>query len=309
MARQPRVHLSGGVYHVILHGNDGQDIFHDNGDRYQLASYIDEGRQRFGYRVAAFCFLSNRIHLAIQVGEIPLSRIMQNLAIRYTRWFNTRQNRCGHVFQGRYRAILVERDVQLIALVRHIHLNPVRAGLVASPGDWHWSGHNTYLGNGTFQWVSERWVLSRFSRDVRTARRRYLAVVEGPDSDPGETDNYERGRVSGTDQFPEGLTVGSDKEGLRGHVGMDDVVDSVCSVFGLSRTQVHSRSRNRRFAEARAAMGWLVVEGRTGSLSELARRLGRDVSTLSGAVTNLERRRAEDPVLRARLAQLRAKLR
>ena len=309
MARQPRIHIPGGVYNVILRGNDGQEIFHDNGDRYRLASYLDEGRVRFGYRIAAFCFMSNHLHLAVQVGEISLSRIMQSLAVRYTWWVNTRQNRCGHLFQGRYKAMLVEDDAYLLGLVRYIHLNPVRAGLVDSPGDWHWSGHNTYLGEGIFPWVSERWVLGRFSHDLRTARRQYLAFVEGSDRLPGGTETYEKLRGLGSDLFFERSTKASDEERLPGPVSVDDLVDSVCSVFGLSRAQVHSRSRNRKFAEARAAMGWLAVEARAGSLSELARRLGRDVSTLSGAASNLERRRAEDPLLRARLAQLRAKLR
>ena len=309
MARQPRVHVPGGVYHVILRGNDGQDIFHDNGDRYRLASYLDEGRVRFGYRIAAFCFMSNHLHLAIQVADVPLSRIMQSLAVRYTWWVNTRQKRCGHLFQGRYRAILVDDDAYLLGLVRYIHLNPVRAGLVDSPGDWHWSGHNTYLGDGFFQWVSERWVLARFSHDLRNARRRYLAFVEGSDVVPNASGTYEQGRVLGSELFFERQTMATDEERLPGPVPVDDLVDSVCTVFGLSRAQVHSRSRNRKFAEARAAMGWLAVEAHAGSLSELARRLGRDVSTLSGAATRLERRRAEDPLLRARLAQLRAKLR
>ena len=130
MARKPRIHLPGGVYHVMLRGNGGQAISSGDEDYAYLYRLFDEGTQRFGYRVHAFCCMPNHLHLAVQVGEIPLSRALQNVAFRYTRWINRRTQRIGHLFQGRYKALLVEKDAYLVELSRYIHLNPVRVGEV-----------------------------------------------------------------------------------------------------------------------------------------------------------------------------------
>ncbi len=99
-----------------------------------------EGVGQFGHQIHGYCWMGNHIHLAVQVVEVPLSRIMQNLAFRYTRWVNKRQGRVGHLFQGRYKAILVEAQSYLLELVRYIHLNPVRARLVEEPAAYRWSG-------------------------------------------------------------------------------------------------------------------------------------------------------------------------
>jgi len=128
MARKPRLHVPGGLYHVILRGNGGQDIFFDDEDRYHLYLLLQHGVERYGHRIHGFCCMTNHIHLAIQVADEPLSGIMQNLSFRYTRWINKKQARTGHLFQGRYKSILVDADSYVLELVRYLHLNPVRAG-------------------------------------------------------------------------------------------------------------------------------------------------------------------------------------
>ncbi len=100
----------------MLRGNGGQDIFFCPEDRYHLFILMQEGIERFGHRVHAFCLMSNHIHLVIQVSDIPLSRIMQNLSFRYPRWVNSRHKRMGHLFQGRYKALLVDGDSYLLEL-------------------------------------------------------------------------------------------------------------------------------------------------------------------------------------------------
>src|SRR4030067_2787237 len=127
MARKPRVYYPGAVYHVTLRGNAGQAIFLDNRDRTRFYLLLQEGIERFRHRIHAFCLMSNHVHFAIQVGDIPLSRVIQNLSFRYTRWINWRQGRSGHIFQGRYKAVLVDADAYLLELTAYIHLNPVRA--------------------------------------------------------------------------------------------------------------------------------------------------------------------------------------
>ena len=146
MARKPRIHLPGGFYHVILRGNSGQPVFFTDEDCCRFYLLLQEGTCRFGYRIHAFFLMTNHIHLVIQVGAIPLSRGMQNLSFRYARWINWRKKRTGHLFQGRYKAVLVDGDSYLLELIRYIHLNPVRAGMVTDPEEYLLSGHRAYLG-------------------------------------------------------------------------------------------------------------------------------------------------------------------
>ncbi|MDQ6998682.1 MAG: transposase, partial [Mariprofundus sp.] len=117
-------------YHVMLRGNGGIPIFENDEQRTHFCLLLQEGVVRYGHRVHAFCLMDNHVHLVIQVGTIDLSKIMQNVSFRYTRWFNARHKRIGHLFQGRFKAILVDEENYLLELVRYTHLNPVRAGLV-----------------------------------------------------------------------------------------------------------------------------------------------------------------------------------
>jgi len=118
MARKPRLHYTGAVYHVMARGNGGQNIFDCEEDRYRFYLFLQEGVERFRHRIHAFCLMDNHVHLAIQVGEKHLSRIMQSLCCRYTQWVNSRQKKVGHLFQGKYKAILVDADSYLAELVR-----------------------------------------------------------------------------------------------------------------------------------------------------------------------------------------------
>jgi REP element-mobilizing transposase RayT len=147
MARKPRLHVPGGLYHVILRGNARQNIFFTAEDRARFYELIEEVVVRFGYRVHAFCLMTNHLHLALQAGEQSLSAGMQNLAFRYTRHINARRKRAGHLFEGRFKAFLVDRDRYGLALVRYIHLNPVRARMVRQPSAYGYSSHRAYLGD------------------------------------------------------------------------------------------------------------------------------------------------------------------
>ena len=130
MARKSRIHYPGAVYHVILRGNGGQDIFFARQDRTRFYLLLQEGVERFGHRIHAFCCMTNHVHLAIQVAEIPLAKIMQNVSFRYTRHINNREKRIGHLFQGRYKALLIDADSYLLELVRYIHLKKKTEGRI-----------------------------------------------------------------------------------------------------------------------------------------------------------------------------------
>ncbi len=167
MALKPRIHYPGACYHVILRGNGGQDIFFSSKDRTKFYLLLQEGIEGFEHRIHAFCLMTNHVHLVVQVGEAPLSKIMQNVTFRYTRYINSRKIRIGHLFQGRYKALLIDIDTYMLELVRYIHNNPVRAKITETEDQYIFSSHESYLGKNNVPWLTTDFVLSQFAKQKK----------------------------------------------------------------------------------------------------------------------------------------------
>ncbi len=307
MARKPRVYCPGAYYHVILRGNSGQTIFLNDKDRTRFFLLLQEGMERFGHRIHAFCLMTNHVHLAIQIAEISLSRILQNLSFRYTRWVNWRQGRTGHLFQGRYKAVLIDADTYLQELTRYIHLNPVRAGMVRRAEKYPWSGHRAYLGLETIPWLTTDWVLSQFSKKVSVARKDYMKFIqEGMEGNRQE--EFYRGseadsRILGDDTFIERVLDEKQKK-QRNRVSLDKIMVEVCRHFSLEEKDFGVLGKDRSLSEARGIAAWLVLELGVCTLVELGKRTGRDVSTLSSAAKRLQIRSKTDLKLADRVMGL-----
>ena len=286
MARKPRLYAPGSVYHVMLRGNGGQPIFFQDGDYHHLYDLIADGVDRFGHRVHAFCCMPNHLHLALQVGEGPLSKILQNLAFRYTPWIHRRQRRIGHLFQGRYKALTIDAESYLLQLVRYIHLNPVRAGLVKDPIAYRWSGHRAYLGKEKLTWLTTDWVMGQFDRQAAVARRRYYDFVRQGLGE-GHRVEFHHGdadaRILGDDQFVEKL-LGRSANRLADLESLDGVIKRVCDGYGISEAELRRVGRSRRDSEARAMIGYLARQTGCATLTQVAHRFGRDVTTPSKSV-------------------------
>ena len=141
MSRPLRVEFEGAVYHVTSRGDRREDIFDDDIDRRHFVELIGKVCERFNWRLTAYCLMSNHYHLVVETPEANLSRGMRQLNGVYTQWSNRRHRRVGHVFQGRYSAIVVDTDAYLLELCRYVLLNPVRAGMVDSADRWPWSSY------------------------------------------------------------------------------------------------------------------------------------------------------------------------
>ena len=289
MARKPRLHENGGVYHVMLRGNGGQNIFFDDDDRHHFYLLLQQGIARYVHRIHGFCLMSNHIHLAIQVGEEPLAKIMQNLSFRYTRWINKKQKRTGHLFQGRYKAIMVDQDAYLLELVRYIHLNPVRAKLVRQPHNYAWSGHRAYLGQEVLPWLTTDWVFSQLGARLATCRKRYAAFVD-EGRDEGRRNDFHCGgdndqRILGDDHFAQQMTNKPYAPAKR--ITLDQLVKIVGHGYRLTESDLASASRERQASEARYIIGWLAQKSGQVTLTEVGKRFGRDVATLSRGVRQM----------------------
>jgi len=291
---------------VIIRGNAGQTIFFCDDDWHHLYLLLQEGIARYGYRVHAFCCMSNHIHFVIQIGKVPLSKVMQNIAFRYTRWINRRAGRMGHLFQGRYKALLVDADSYLLELTRYIHLNPVRAGMVRDPAEYRWSSHRAYLGTETIPWLTTDWVLSQFGMQLSVSRRGYKEFVSEGVGEGHREDFYqgrEDPRVLGDDQFVEDV-LGRSAEKSASRPSLDKLVKTVCEAYGVTDRQLCDLSRNRKAAEVRSVIGHLAMQTECAALTEVARRFGRDVATLSKGVRRLAEQAEVSKEVRERIVRL-----
>jgi hypothetical protein len=251
--------------------------------------------------------MTNHVHLVIQVGNIPLSRIMQNLSFRYTKWVNWRHSRNGHLFQGRYKAILVDADEYLVQLAGYLHLNPVRAGMVQSPADCPWSSHRAYLGRESIPWLTTEGVLGYFGGTQANARRLFDEYVKERINE-GHRNEFHRGdgcdvRVLGEDHFVERILIKA--EGIpEKKPTLDIIIRAVEQLKDLQPGELASSGQNIRIARVRSLAAWAVMELSDTTLTELAKRLGRDVTTLSSSVRRLLQRSKTDEHLKEELDRL-----
>lgn len=179
MARPLRIEYSGAYYHVTSRGNEQKDVFKSRRDREKFLEYLASATERYRAVVHAYCLMSNHFHLLLETPEGNLSEIMRHINGAYTIYFNIKRKRAGHLFQGRYKAILVEADEYLTELSRYIHLNPVRAGIVEKPEQYQWSSYGGYAGySKSPEWLMTGFILGCFAKKTVDAQGKYRNFVE-----------------------------------------------------------------------------------------------------------------------------------
>lgn len=146
MARNPRIHAPGLIYHVFARGNNKEPIFFGTSNYKRFLNNLERFHKSLQYTPYAYCLLPNHFHLLLKVSDITLSKIMQTLMTAYTMYINKKYQRVGHLFQGRFGSIIIEKDQYLLQVVRYIHLNSVKAGLVDNLVEYQWSSYPQYLG-------------------------------------------------------------------------------------------------------------------------------------------------------------------
>ncbi|MGA7828943.1 MAG: transposase [Geobacteraceae bacterium] len=163
MGRPLRITYPGAHYHVTSRGNEQKDIYKSRRDREQFLSYLESSVTRYGAKIHAYCLMTNHYHLLLETPGGNLPEILRHINGAYTNYYNTKRKRSGHLFQGRYKAILIEADEYLMELTRYIHLNPVRCGMVTRPGEHPWSSYKDYIGDRPKPaWLCTDTVLSQF---------------------------------------------------------------------------------------------------------------------------------------------------
>ena len=272
MPRRPRIDFPGAFHHVIVRGVDRRDIFLDDEDR---AAYCDQLARIFpedGAVCLAWALMPNHLHLVVRTGARPLARVMHRVGTRYGRYFNDRHGRVGYLFQGRYHAIAVADDAYLMTLVRYVHANPLRAGVVATVDelDRHrWTGHAALIGCAlAAPFHDARSALRLFDENEAIARASVRALMRCGD----EAAEVERESI-GAKGDP-AATAAESACDFDPAQALAATITRVCSMQRISEQDLRNGSRCRPVSLARATIAYLAFHELGVSIAATARLLG-----------------------------------
>lgn len=287
MGRPIRVQFPGACYFITLQGNNRQDIFLGNQDRRQFLSLLRAYRERYQLQVYAFCLMDSSVQLLLETREANLSRVMQGFNTVYTKYFNRIHNTTGHVLQGRYKALLVEKEGHLLDLTMHVHLAPVRAGLKEKPWRYLWSSCAAYVESETKEpLVDSEPVLRRFGKMRLKQSVKYLQLLKerlkaGSEGPPI------RGSVIGGPEFAASVAAAPAPKAP----SSEEVVERILAetlAKGVDRQHLFSRSQWREVASVRKeAIYRIWKEARLG-VTEISRMFHRTPSAISQLIRSIE---------------------
>jgi putative transposase len=305
MARRRRVEMPGGLYHVIVRGNERRAVFRDDADRERYLSRLKLYRERFGVGVLAYCLMDNHVHLALERGKVPLSRVMLALQGSYTQGFNRRHGRVGHLFQGRYKAFLVDKDTYVMALLRYIHRNPVEAGLVARPEQYAWSSAPYYWKGKGPGWLDVDRGLSLLGGSRSKAVRRYRRLMGEEEAEPYEQIQGVAQVIKGDEAFARHvLEAMDDRELIRRSLRVASVARTVAEAERMDLAYLRGLTRRRDASLARALVGHLAKTYGRIPYAATAAFFNREPSTLARDIRRLESLLPQKRSLREKVAQL-----
>lgn len=281
MARKPRIQFEGAFYHIIVRGNQRQAIFLDEEDRRIYLARLQRYRTKCGFLLYAYVLMTNHLHLLIETPDDPISRIMQMINFTYTQYFNKKYGKVGHLFQGRYKSYLCDKDSYLLNLVRYIHNNPVRAGLSRDAGQYAWSSQVDYV-NGAKGFVDTDKVLRLFSERRAIARRKYAEFMNDrePDKSFLPYSAYEQ-QILGDERFIEAVGHRVQRvEKKAKKIPLKDLILAIEKETGTGLSEMASRKRGERLRTARGIFASLAREIGY-SVIDLQGLLKRDISVIS----------------------------
>ena len=276
MARPLRLEFPGALYHVTSRGDRQESTYEDDSDRDRFLSLLDDVSSRFNWLCPAYCLMDNHYHLLIETPEANLSKGMRQLNGVYTQCFNRAHSRSGHVFQGRYKAILVEKDSYLIELACYVVLNPVRAGMVRAAKDWRWSSYRATTGqaSGPVCLVTD-WMLSNFGKRKSVAVDRYKLFVAEGKGQPSPWGNVRNQLYLGSKQFIEEMQELIDGEKDLSEIPAAQIRAPVKSLDDITK---YNEDRNSAIVEAYASGGY--------TLKQLGDYFGLHYSTVGGILSD-----------------------
>ena len=302
MARPLRIEYEGAFYHVTARGNERRRIYWNEYDYEKFKEYLKEAQEKYGYRLHCYALMTNHYHLLIETPQGNLSQVMHYINGSYTTYMNKKRNRSGHLFQGRYKAIVVDHDVYLLELSRYMHLNPVRAKMVAHPVEYRQSSYKSYISRNGEDIVYRDLILKMPGNGRTGGVKQYKEFVEagiGRDLE-NPLKNVYGGVILGSTKFIK-VTLGKLKDGLlrkedishrrelTARIGAGDVIDVVADYFGMNRGDlIESKNGSRNIAV-------YMIKKHTGLTNrEIGQALGGMTSSAVGKMYQRFRARVTD---------------
>ena len=321
MTRPLRIEYPGAFYHILNRGNAGTKIFIDDRDRKKFLSYFRKMASRFAVKIHTYCLMDTHYHLILETLKANLSQSVGWLNLSYAMYFNTKHKRKGHLFQGRFKSILVQADEYIQELSRYIHLNPVRARLVDRPGDYKWSSYNSFIGRRiTPDWLETGFILRLFDPNEKKARQYYKRFVEQVDQSAIEDPHCKliAGIVLGGSEFADWIRdnfLDSNQEieeipqvkWLRAQPTIDVIAKKTAAEFGCDLS--HIREKAKRNNVARNVAVFLSKNYGDSPVKELAKYFG-NVSSASICMVSskVEKMLKKDGKLRNRTQSILGKI-
>lgn len=317
MARPLRIVFEGAFYHVTARGNERRKIFLSHQDYEKFLSYLTDAVHKYGVILHAFVLMANHYHLIVETPKANLSSFMHSLNSAYTTYFNIRRKRAGHLFQGRYKALLIDVDNYLLELSRYIHLNPVRAGITEKPGGYRYSSYRAYISPKGEALVFRDLLWSMVTREIKDGPRYYrefveTALTEKPRSPFGEI--YGGVILGGKEFIEEVLQRLHDQDFQKKEIShrrslgaitsdIDEIVGLVCDQFKVSREKIQSLSPYKGYAV------YLARKHTPFSNTEIGRYFGGiSYSAVTKIGTRIKDRMRKDRKLREDLTKLQEEL-
>ena len=305
MARRPRLFAPGLLYHVIVRGNQRRKTFLSGADYQAYLERLGRYRGKFGHTIHAYCLMPNHVHLLVESSSEPLAKFMQGLQQSYSQYYNLRHRKTGHVFQGRYKAIVCEKDEYLLQLIRYIHLNPVRAGIVKEPEQYGYSGHRAYLEGKATEVIDPRKVLG-----LMGGKARYRSFVSGGMKDGHKEEYYEveDQRFLGAEGFGAALQDEQEAPKPKKPGALEKVVQELGKQTGIEVKVLKSADRSWAVSKTRTLIAYVLVRRQGYALSDVAKYFARDAATVGTLVGRLGDRMAKDEGVRREIDRLNKKV-
>ncbi|MGC2062845.1 MAG: transposase [Thermodesulfovibrionales bacterium] len=281
MARPLRIEYDGALYHITSRGNARKAIYKDDEDRECFLDTLQRVNKKYNWLCHGYCLMNNHYHLVIETPDGNLSKGMRQLNGIYTQIYNRRHNRVGHIFQGRYKAILIQKESHLLEVCRYVVLNPVRAKAVENPDGWQWSSYRGTSGmENPHPCCTTDWVLGQFSTKKSQAERRYREFVEAGIGKATIWKDVKGGSILGEDEFIETL-IGY----IKGQRDIQEIPKSQRYVNRPSLKELFTEGvANRKPVRDKKIRESVELHGY--SHREVADHLGMHYSTISGIIND-----------------------
>ncbi len=296
-------------------GRRGEAVFIDKEDYQAFIQVLIESIEMWNLRVSAYCLMSNHYHLLLQTPEANISRCMRHINGVYTQRFNRRHRCDGQLFRGRYKSILVSDDPYLLQLVRYIHKNPVKAGIVREPVDYRWSSHKAYLSVARkWDWLNKAFIYSLLTKDRKQWISRYRKYMASGDDEElaAVIEGRKRPAVVGSKEFVDwvkghyyALKDSEDLPEAKAFAPSADLIlQTVCSTYKISSDALY-KSQRGVFNEPRNAAIYLMRKLRHDTLKEIGTQFKiNKYSSVSSIIERMKRKMASEPDLEKRIALL-----